>query len=412
MTAGLNVGVVGGSIAGCCAAILLSRAGHRVTVLERSAHGLVGRGGGIGTSGAVFDRLIADDLLDRDFPHTRCSRMPFVAARAPSDRLGVTPWYAPLDLRGFHWSALWKALRHRVPEGAYHRGREVTSVVRNDAGGVVLRLTDGTEHAFDLVLFADGYQSTGRAALFPDGQLAYRGYALWRGVLDERELDDITPIDDATVRVSFSGMPGDLVLYCIPREDGSTRVGERIVNWAAYVPVPEAELPAFMIDNRGKLRSGALPPGSMRPAVEAQLKALVAPRVPSYFGDLLQKARNTYVQLIFNNELQQYAQGRICLVGDAGMVIQPFTGSGVFKGLNNVEDLLKALASSDSLDVALEQWSTEQVRIGRRLLALADQMEQALIWNRLDFATADAATTEAWWHATVKWPDEFSLEKT
>ena len=44
MSKSLKVGIVGGSIAGCSAAILMSRAGHDVTVFERSRGVLQGRG--------------------------------------------------------------------------------------------------------------------------------------------------------------------------------------------------------------------------------------------------------------------------------------------------------------------------------------------------------------------------------
>ena len=37
MPDGLRVGIVGGSIAGCATAVLMSRAGHSVTVFERSS---------------------------------------------------------------------------------------------------------------------------------------------------------------------------------------------------------------------------------------------------------------------------------------------------------------------------------------------------------------------------------------
>lgn len=57
-TENLRIGIVGGSLAGCSAAILLSRAGHDVQVYERSRGNLVGRGGGIGTATAVFEGLI------------------------------------------------------------------------------------------------------------------------------------------------------------------------------------------------------------------------------------------------------------------------------------------------------------------------------------------------------------------
>jgi NADPH-dependent glutamate synthase beta subunit-like oxidoreductase len=45
----LRVGIVGGSIAGCAAAVALMRAGNSVTLFERSPDTLVGRGAGIGT---------------------------------------------------------------------------------------------------------------------------------------------------------------------------------------------------------------------------------------------------------------------------------------------------------------------------------------------------------------------------
>jgi len=90
------------------------------------------------------------------------------------------------------------------------------------------------------------------------------------------------------------------------------------------------------------------------------------------------------------------------------MVAQPFTGSGVFKGYNNIKDLLQALNASESIDTALQYWGSEQVRMGNRLLGLGEQMEQAFIWNLLDLATADAAATESWWKQAVTFPEEFT----
>ncbi|MDT8323243.1 MAG: NAD-binding protein, partial [Bacteroidota bacterium] len=65
----MNIGIVGGSLAGCSAAILLGRAGHQVTVHERSSGTLQGRGGGIGTTAAVLDALKRNDVIDENFPH-------------------------------------------------------------------------------------------------------------------------------------------------------------------------------------------------------------------------------------------------------------------------------------------------------------------------------------------------------
>ena len=193
-------------------------------------------------------------------------------------------------------------------------------------------------------------------------------------------------------------------------DHGSVEEGSRICNWAAYVPVEESALPEFMVDRDGVLRAGTVPPGKMRLEAENRLKQLVTSNIPTYFGDIVSKTQDTYIQLIYTVDLPAYHQGRQCLIGDAGMVIQPFTGSGVFTGYNNAVDLLETIEDSDSLDDALETWSKTQVRTGKHLLALGEQMEKAFIWEPLDFASSDAESTAAWWKESVTFPEEFSYQ--
>jgi 2-polyprenyl-6-methoxyphenol hydroxylase-like FAD-dependent oxidoreductase len=133
--------------------------------------------------------------------------------------------------------------------------------------------------------------------------------------------------------------------------------------------------------------------------------------LPTYYGDIVAKSLHTHVQLIFTARLPAYYRRRIGLIGDAGMVIQPFTGSGVFKGYNNVKDLLQSLDSHATVEDALEDWGKTQVRVGDHLLAWGEQTEQAYIWQTPDLASADAAATAAWWNASVTPPKEFSFTK-
>ena len=98
------------------------------------------------------------------------------------------------------------------------------------------------------------------------------------------------------------------------------------------------------------------------------------------------------------------------MAGDAGSIAQPFTGSGVFKGLNNVSGLVEMLQRYDDVDRALEAWGASQVQLADRLLALGEQMEDAFIWNPIDLATADAASIQSWWRAAVTYPEDFDLE--
>ena len=61
---GLNVAIVGGSIAGCAAAIALRRAGCAATVYERSRGKLEDRGAGIGMPLALLRILIERNFVD------------------------------------------------------------------------------------------------------------------------------------------------------------------------------------------------------------------------------------------------------------------------------------------------------------------------------------------------------------
>jgi 2-polyprenyl-6-methoxyphenol hydroxylase-like FAD-dependent oxidoreductase len=405
----LSIGVVGGSIAGCSAAILLSRAGHRVSVFERSRGGLVGRGGGIATTGAMFDELVERDVIDPDMPHFEASDMPFIIRTPDEPETGRVPYAIPLDLRAFHWTELWGQLRRRVPDEAYHQGVTVARATPIGREGVELGFEDRASERFDLVLFADGYRSIGRPIVDPSATLTYRGYMLWRGLLPEAAMGT-SPLGATIPRLSYVEASGNATAYFVPRAEGSTRPGERLINWACYIPLAADDVPAFMLDREGIERSGSIPPGSMRADEEARLKALMRVNLPTWHGQMIERTTDTYVQLIYTADLSSYAEGRACVIGDAGVVAPPFTGSGVFKGYQNVSRLLDELGQTDDVDAALARWSTNQVRLGKRLLALGDQMEQAFIWDSIDLAAASADEVAVWWKAAVSFPEEFTYQ--
>jgi 2-polyprenyl-6-methoxyphenol hydroxylase-like FAD-dependent oxidoreductase len=403
----VKIGIVGGSIAGCAAAVQLGRGGHDVTVLERSRGGLTGRGAGIGTPVDTFDSLVNLDLIGRDTPRFVASQHPLVSRRDHQDRYGRGPLVLPLNMALLNWGDLWRELRARVADGGYIEGRGVTSV---EAQGEGVRLTaeDGWSASFDLVIFADGYQSMGRKALFPDLEPSYRGYVLWRGVLEEGRLSERGPLETALYRIHYKGLPGNAVFYFVPGEGGRTDPGHRWVNWACYVPVSGEELAGFLVDREGKQHVHSLPPGSMRPDEEERLKALMSEHLPSYFAEIVSDASGTFAQPIFTVEVPQNAVGRIALIGDAGAVAPPFTGSGVFKAMMNAVELSDALEATVDVDAALVGWSHAQAERGSRLAALGRQMESAFVWDAPDFSTLSEAEARAWWTAAITFPEGFS----
>ncbi len=407
----MRIGIVGGSITGCAAAIELMRAGHKVAVFERSTGTLQGRGAGIGTPVEMLEKLVKRDLIDVETPHFSVTSGPFIGKKDDQDRLGHTAWVMPLRIALINWGDLFTQLRKRVPDSVYHEGNHVLKAVVDREKGVILKVTDRAASSYDLVIFADGYHSMGRSMLFPDNKINYCGYILWRGVLEEKHIENGAPLEGKLPRISYKGLGGSAVFYFVPGAGGSVDKGERWINWACYIPLPETGLSDFLIDRKGRRRPGSLPPGNMRMEEEQRLKKLMKNHLPGYFSDIIQKSSDTFAQPIYTAQVPAYHEGAICLMGDAGTLAQPFTGSGVFKGINNAIDLVEELQQTTDVSLALKRWSSEQSKLGMRLNALGKQMEQAFIWNAPDFAKQDQRETKTWWSKAVTFPENFTYQR-
>ncbi len=402
----LNIAIIGGSIAGCMSAILLGKGGHNVSVYERSRKGLVGRGGGVTTSRTVLDQMKAADILDADFPSSPYSELQLSKVSADEQQFGRCPLTRALDMNCVHWSGMWENMRKRVPDAVYHNDMTLTEAHDNGTS-VRLEFADGTTREVDLVLFADGYNSLGRRLLFPDHPLVYRGYTVWRGVVPERDLIR-EPHLEIHPRFSLRSSKGSFISYMIPSREGSDAVGDRLFNWACYFPLPEADLPDFMIDNAGEARVGTIPAGAMRPEQDNALKAMIREQLPSFYADIIAQSQNNQIQQIYTSDLPAYRKGRMCLIGDAGIMVPPLTGAGVFKGFTNARDLAEGLNADDPLDEILEHWSVKQTRVARSMLAMGYDMEDAFIWNTIDLATEPPEACAHWFDRSIRIAKEFS----
>ncbi len=380
-------------------------------VYERSKKALVGRGGGIGTIPSLMNEIHDAGMIGDDFSSFRINKLPFIGKHPDNEPYGKRAGAIDMNFDVFQWNELWNHLRRRVPDQNYQKGIKVTGAKIKDEGMVELSLDQGSSRVFDLVIFADGYNSLGRQLIFPDKKLKYRGYVLWRGLLPECEMEGVSPLKNEILRLSYSGQPGHNVVYFIPGPDGSTQEGSRIFNWAAYIVVDEKDLDDLMKDEAGRQWTGTLPPGKLNKQNENKLKTFILKNTPDYYAEIVNRTTNSYIQVIYTLDLDSYFKDNMCLIGDAGMVVQPFTGSGVFKGYNNVKSLIFSLNKNNTLEEALSSWSKEQIKSGRRLLALGEQMEKAFIWDQPDFAEINEGAVIEWWKNSIKFPDDFNYQK-
>ena len=392
----LRIAVVGGSLTGCTAAIELARGGFQVTLFERSGEELKDRGAGIGVPPSVVETYIERDLLPQEVPYFPAGN--FVRRwRTPETAdYGHLAWRQPTSLCLLNWGMLYRELRQRVPEGVYRTGHRVIGM-RQDGDGVMLAIAGHGEQHFDLVVCADGYASLGRRVLYPDIDVGYAGYVLWRGNLDESRLAEPEVLESGIHAVGYAGGHG--VFYFVPGADGSTAPGRRLVNWGMYVPVPDLE--SFMVDKTGRVHEGSLPPGAMALTTEAELKTAAADRLPRFYAGIAQAAVDTYAYALGDCQVPNYAQGRICLAGDAGSFARPHTGTGAFKGVNDAIALREALTSGRALDAALDDWGRARAEANNKLVQFGNQLGQALVQEIPDWSRMDEPAMERWFNGIV-----------
>lgn len=363
-------------------------------VFEKSSNVLKDRGAGLGIPSAVAVALRDQEFIYDGFPHVSIRALTHSSVSDSDTRYGGSAGSIPTFLEGLRWGHLFDHLRSLVPDENYQSGMAVVDA-QNEGDRVKVTLDDGSFGHYDLAVFADGYRSIGRQIVCPGHQPQYQGYFIWRGTIPEREMGDSSLFDGTLQRIGFPR--GHFFAYLLPNESGSSEIGERELNWGMFLPLTADELQDCLLDREGEQHELSLPPGSMREEVEKGLKESAKSLLPGYFADIVARSVNTFGQGIVATIPDAYHLGRVCLAGDAGAVVPPFTTSGVLKGVKNGAELIAALASDGDLDHALDAWGGEQKRAGEGLKRLSDVMAERLITSVPDFSAMSQNDLSEWW---------------
>jgi 2-polyprenyl-6-methoxyphenol hydroxylase-like FAD-dependent oxidoreductase len=390
----MRVGIIGGSVAGCATAALLHRAGHDVTVFERSESDLVSRGAGIGTPMAVWQDMMARGLIDGTLSACRADYMRYVTRGSGT---GQQRWLGDAGGQGslmlLNWAHLYQCLRRGVPDDLY-RSASTVELIEARPDGATLHLRPGSSVDFDLIVCADGYRSMGRRLIDPGATPCYRGMVSWRGLLRESDIG-ADPLDGCDLlRAGYQGGHG--VLYYIPGSGQSTEPGKRLLVWGYYRQVPQRALSSVLVDDQERQQSASVPFGKVHPQVRAALESRLADLLPPVLFKLVQQSGNSAIQAIYSVVPRSYARDRICLVGDAGAVFPPFTTSGVLKAVANVTSLADALADTPAVNDALRRWSRAQLQVAAQVMPRAEHVERSEVFGMPDLTTMPTTATNDW----------------
>ena len=360
--------IIGGSVGGLFAALLLRNAGWTPIVYERSTEDLAGRGAGIGTRPDLF--AVMTNIGIAPDPSVGVA----VRSRRCLDRSGAIIAERAVPATNSAWDRIYRPLKDALPAECYRAGMRLTAI-EQDGNGVTALLADGTRERGDILVGADGFASTVRQIVLPALEPRYAGYVAWRGVAEER---DVPPDIRAQLleRFTFCLPPQELFLALpMPGRDVATRAGERRFNWVWFRLVEfSRELPLLCTDEDGHCHGTTIPPPLLRRAVIAEFRdhaeAVLAPPLAL----LVAKTRQPFLQPIYDLETPRLAFGRVALLGDAAFVARPHVGTGVTKAAGDALCLAEALAANATVETALAAYDRERTRIGQALVTRAREL--------------------------------------
>jgi 2-polyprenyl-6-methoxyphenol hydroxylase-like FAD-dependent oxidoreductase len=343
----LSVVVVGGSLVGLAAAVALGRAGHRVTVIERSAELLAEHGSGLGVDLGLFSWLVGESAV---------AGLPVITS---GSRVSAS------------WAGVYQLLRaqaERTPGVTRHDGVTVRGVI--SSGSTVAVETAGLGPlSADVVVGADGYRSLVRRLVAPEKPDAeYAGYWLWRGVLDEADiLRDSSLGERAVVRALdrglgvFTDAGRYLVTYPMPGKSGAIDPGRRRISWNWYwspsdgkPPWPEGSRPRTIL-------ASELDPASAARVADA---AKVWPNPWPRLIELTAHRRGLFTNAIYEYLPLRLVGERTVIIGDAAHVATPMTGAGLITGFEDVVALVEELGEVDAAAVPDALRRYENLRLG------------------------------------------------
>lgn len=352
--------LVGGSLAGLCAALALAKDRWQVTVVER-ATGVPAGGAGLG-----IDRELLAQVS------------------------GVAVTGLPV-VRGNRESTAWSLVQalllssvQRNPRVEVLAGTSVTGVSDPDDGrgansDRALVHTDGGDVRADLVVGADGVSSVVRRFVAPDHPTAtYAGYMLWRGLVEENQVPELSNRGDA---VEVHTAPGArLVIYGVPGRDGRTAWGSRRISYGWY-DANRTDLLRRTHCLTGDVVTGTLAADQIPAEVLEDLRVFASQYWPPPWDQVIQ--RSIHQVEVFGTPIaeyrpQQLVRGRVALIGDAAHVASPVTGAGFINGLLDVAALATAVRDAPAAAVP-NRLTKYQLH---RLKPVQQMVASSMAWSR------------------------------
>ena len=355
--------VIGGSMSGLLAAIMLDRSGWKVDVFERAPGQLAGRGAGIVAQPGLIARLDILGLQTRDLG-IASSRRQILDREGRVTASGTCPQVFTA------WERVYRLLRDAFLADHYHRGLGLAGF-EQDGRGIVAHFTDGSAAEGAVLVGADGLRSTVRQQCIPAIAPQYAGYVAWRAMIRESALPAAIHRDlfDA---MTFCLPPGEQFLgYPVAGPDNDLQPGRRRYNIIWYRPADAMnELPRLLSDESGTVHSVSIPPALIRRDAIAGMRAAAERLLAPQLRAIVRLIDEPLLQPIYDLASPRLTFGRVAIIGDAAFVARPHVGAGVSKAADDAAALVQALDTAE-IEVALHCFEKERLPENNRIIERA-----------------------------------------
>jgi FAD-dependent urate hydroxylase len=353
--------IVGGGIAGLSLATALHRQGYTPELVERSTEWpAVGAGINLPANGVrVLRTLGLGEVIDRNAAvlHSWGFFDQYGALLCATDLVDL--WGEVGPCLGITRVRLQEALLTGAAALSHRLGVSLTGLTQEDHR-VAVGFSDGTSGEYDLVVGADGINSTVRTLTISTVPPRYAGTMVWRSIVSIRP--------DGLVEMMVL-MGEGCVFGLVPMGGGAT-YGFGTVDAQRFVDPLEGRL--------GRFRD--------------RFAAFGGP-VPAYLA-ALQDDEQLHVGPIEWVELEAWYQGRVVLIGDAAHAGPPHMGEGGCMAMEDALVLAEVLPTAESVEDALgtyvqrrrprAEWVQAQSRAAARAWVLPSGVRNTALRERGD----------------------------
>lgn len=389
-----QIAVVGGSISGCCVAAILYRLGIDVTVFEkRSIGAMVDRGAGLALPKELVSKLIELDLFDQNFLKFGVEERIFFTID-PETHQAHELTRQPFNVYVQHWGSIYQNLLKRVPENIIHYDTEITDITSTSDKKVKLTTNHQDTQTFDLVIFADGYNSLGRQYLFPDSKLKSTNCIAWRGISENISSDQISYLTNIVPFYLYE--KGHVFFALIPKSDNIQEENKLTVTWLFYENLDENH--PISRDNKAHEN---ISPSAMTSEYINYLNHLAEKYLSEFPKEIILNTKKPYTQAILDAVVPSLFENNIALMGDAGILVRPHTASGATKALQDALYMKECLEQGSDIVDSFKRWNEERHKVSEQLFKLGCSLGELLVTNVPDWKTLDKESMDNLWQATI-----------